>query len=171
MHYINIISNYIVNICNDLVEILNSYEDANKIDEFIVKDYLLEIRNIANLEKFYVYRPDIDRNYSFDIELYFLYYEERFVINFTRKLGEEGTLKFIPSVKNRIIIASNPTQSTIDGIIYCDNRLNILFLDQFIQECKFEINNVYQLEDIKYSSIIQQARGEVFMIRFFSKKS
>lgn len=132
LHRINIICYHLSCICEEIISQLNAALVTDNFRE-IISECINKNKEYINLKGFYIYKPEIDWNDSFIIELIFNNYEDTIKIKFTN-YPDKGMLYYKASIIDNIFVVSNPLHFSIDGIIYSSYQHKILYADQFTKE-------------------------------------
>ena len=138
LHRINIICYHLSCICEEIISQLNAALVTDNFRE-IISECINKNKVYINLKGFYIYKPEIDWNDSFIIELIFNNYEDTIKIKFTN-YPDKGMLYYKASIIDNIFVVSNPLHFNIDGIIYSSYQHKILYADQFTKEQYFWSN-------------------------------
>lgn len=150
MKRINYIAYTLVCVINDLSDLFDSCNDIDDIDENLICNRLRAIKEVVRLKDFFVFPISKNCNCSFDIELYFYNYENRIIVNFWRKQDSfHNSMKYIPRIKNRTIVASEYLPLKMEGLVFCSRKKNILLVcDDMCNFPYFNNGEIVELETV-----------------------
>lgn len=132
LYRINILCYNLSCICEDIISKLNLASATDNFKE-IISECIKRNREYINLKGFYIYKPKVDWNDSFVIELLFNNYEDAIKVQFTN-FPNKGIQYYKASILDNVFIVTNPLHFNVEGIIYSSYHHKILYADQFTKE-------------------------------------
>lgn len=156
MKNINIIANNVVLLSEHIIEKLKCVEDLVNFKN-VISDIITNHKSYIGLEKYYLYSPNNEWQNTFYMELTFYGRSNVITLKFSNT-AYPSDFRYKASVEKYVIIVTQPLYSYIEGIIYCGNEPNYLYIDQFsnrlpIRPRKIVINDVIYGNQDRYGRI------------------
>jgi len=175
-HALNTLNNLDVNILNQLYNIINNYKDSLHINDHLIKEISLIIKNKQLNQETIILNPTI--NDLFENNLYKLLYENKTYIiplwhhELIYDTGEhEFTIKCIPVLPNNVVIDNN-NNITISLTYHINHIWEQTVINFHIDKFKFSFDkNQLKLQENQTIKIYNQGISKINTIDVFNVKT
>lgn len=168
----NIIAYNISLISNEIISVLNALRPTEDIG-YAIRQCINNNKHLVGLDDYYINHSSKDWNISIDIDFYFNLFPERINIIFNNKGYYSEQFCYKAEITTPLLIISEPTPFTIDGLLYVSKYHHFLYLGQFTKKAPYaEVERVISISEIingYRKGLLEQSKNN--FITFFERIS